>query len=492
MRIAIAVAACAWLCASAAPQVQRSSPRVGDERAVPTHLKDGDERRLSAEALVDAGRKLFAANWTEEDGGGRPRLKGTGAPLSDPSRPLSGDRAFNRVSGPEANSCQGCHNLPHGITGGGGDVVTVLFDGAEVFDFATFDRHDARPGAGSLNTRGEPVTLASLGVRATPGLFGAGYVEMLARQMTADLQRLRDALAPGQQVKLVAKGVSFGTLTRDAGGRWDVSGVRGLSRASVTTSAGKPTLIVRPWTQSGRSVSLRELTVELLNRTHGIQATERFGHGTDPDGDGVTDEATPADVTALVAFQAALPVPGRVIPRDAEVERAIRDGEAAFTEIGCSDCHRSLTLDRGGWLYSEPNPYNPAGLWRAAAGRRLEIDLSDPKLPSPRLAVPASGGFDVPLYSDLKLHDLGDPGGAFLTRRLWGAANEPPYWHDGTLTTMRAAILQHHGEGEQARSAFAALPAGRQDALVEFLKSLQVLPQGTTARVVDERFRPRD
>jgi hypothetical protein len=35
------------------------------------------------------------------------------------------------------------------------------------------------------------------------------------------------------------------------------------------------------------------------------------------------------------------------------------------------------------------------------------------------------------------------------------------------------------------------LPKVEQDALIEFLKSLQVLPPGTSALVVDELYRPK-
>ena len=38
----------------------------------------------------------------------------------------------------------------------------------------------------------------------------------------------------------------------------------------------------------------------------------------------------------------------------------------------------------------------------------------------------------------------------FLTRKLWGAANEPPYFHHGKYTTMREAIHAHAGEAEAA------------------------------------------
>jgi hypothetical protein len=48
---------------------------------------------------------------------------------------------------------------------------------------------------------------------------------------------------------------------------------------------------------------------------HGIESTERFGYGTDPDGDGFTDQMTRADVTAVSVFQATRAASGRAAPR---------------------------------------------------------------------------------------------------------------------------------------------------------------------------------
>ncbi len=76
---------------------------------MPTHLQDGEEFSLPLSALLIHGKLLFDANWTEQEGGGRPLTKGTGRPLADPTRPLTGLRAFNRVSAPDANSL---HRLP--------------------------------------------------------------------------------------------------------------------------------------------------------------------------------------------------------------------------------------------------------------------------------------------------------------------------------------------------------------------------------------------
>jgi hypothetical protein len=47
------------------------------------------------------------------------------------------------------------------------------------------------------------------------------------------------------------------------------------------------------------------------------------------------------------------------------------------------------------------------------------------------------------------------------------------------------------GEAIAERQAFEGLPQSSQEAVLEFLRSLQVLPTGTKATVVDEQFRPK-
>lgn len=345
---------------------------------------------LPVAQLVEFGRRLFEANWTDQDGVGRPFTKGSGDPLSDPRQPLVGARSFNRVSGPDANSCQGCHNGPYAIAGGGGDFVTNVFVGAERFDFVTFDRSDPKPTRGSVDEAGQPATLQTVGnLRSTPGLFGAGYLEMVARQITLDLQLIRDSLQPGQTKPLVSKGLSFGSLGRRANGSWDVAHVQGLPQPSMVISKAhdRPSLVIRPWHQSGSVVSLREFANSAYNRHHGIQTSERFGKGMDPDRDGVVNEMTRADVTAVAAFMATLPVPGRVIPNNPAIEAAVLTGEKLFQEIQCSSCHvPALPLDKAGWTYTEPNPFNPPGNLRRRDQRAIGIDLLHPALTRPRLA----------------------------------------------------------------------------------------------------------
>jgi hypothetical protein len=299
-------------------------------------------------------------------------------------------------------------------------------------------------------------------------------------------------------------------------GSWDTSGVEGLPANSLVTTGPQdpPSLVIRPFHQSGAVVSLREFTNNAFNHHHGIQTTERFGAGKDPDGDGFVDEMSRADVTAAAVFQATLPVPGRVIPNDPVIEAAVWRGEQVFERIGCESCHRtSLPLDSQGWVYSEPNPYNPAGNLRPGEAPAFTVDLNSRALPAPRLQ-PVNGVVHVPAYTDLKLHDitrgpedpnidpidLQQPAGSeaffagtrrFLTKRLWGVANEPPYFHHGKFTTLRQALLAHAGEADASSRAFRNLGKYEQDSLIEFLKTLKVLPAGTPALVVDEAGRPK-
>jgi hypothetical protein len=513
-----ALAAILGLTAIASSAEPPPARRIGRETAVPRHLADDQEFRIPLRELLDHGRLLFMANWTPEDGGGRPLTKGNGRPLSDPSQPLTGNRFFNRLSGPDANSCYGCHNTPYGIPGGGGDFVTNVFVLGQRFDFATLDPKDPVVTRGSHDENGEPLTVQSFAnLRATTGMFGAGYLEMLARQITADLQAIRDTIRPGQSKALTSKGLSFGVLARSKDGLWDVSKVTGISRLSLltATSADPPSLIIRLWHQAGNVVSLREFTNNAYNQHHGIQTTERFGVDTDPDGDGVKNEMTRADVTAVTLFQATMAVPGRVIPRDPEIEEAILTGEKCFAEIGCGTCHvPRLPLDKRGWIYEEPSPYNPPTNLRSGEAPAYRVDLNSPLLPQPRLSPDKDGIVWVEAFTDFKLHDItdGSPSGAepldmnfgpwsvkfgkgnsrFLTKRLWGAANEPPFFHHGLFTTLRESLLAHAGEALESRRRFQSLPVSQQDDVIEFLKSLQVLPVGTRGLTVDERFQPRE
>jgi hypothetical protein len=498
--------------------------------AIPEHLQDGEEFTVPLQQLIDYGHKLFDAKFTVEEGAGRPLSKGTGASLSDPGDPLVFPRNFNRLSGPEANSCAGCHNEPS--DGGGGDRVTEVFVLGQRFDFATFDHSDTIETKGAVDERGDFVTedaqpasvsddLAN--ERKTISMNGSGFIEMLARQMTADLQAVVKGLPCGMTAPLVSKttGVSFGVITHNADCTWNAAGVQGLPpQAMQTSGTTPPTCIIQPFSQAGNVVSLRQFTINAMNQHHGMQAEERFGIGVDADGDGFANELTTADITAITIFQATLPVPGQVLSSNAATRAAELNGQQKFQTIGCATCHiPELPLVNKNWIYSEPDPYNPPGNLPnlqpfqevpSDAEYPIRVDLTSNELPQPRLQI-VNNLVMVPAYTDLKLHNITsgpndpncerlnqnlspatDPSGFFggncyfLTRKLWGFANEGPFMHHGKFTTIREAILAHSGEALASRKAFQALGEYDQGSVIEFLKTLQVLPQSTPFPVVQD------
>src|SRR5712664_2456086 len=246
-------------CSTLTAWAQDDRSQIGKEVAIPRHLQDGEEYQITIPELIAFGEKLFTAKWTIQEGQGRPNTKGTGPapPLSNPSEPLVIPRNFNRISGPDANSCSGCHNEP--FIGGGGDRATEVFVLGQRFDFVTFDRSDTSFTHGGLDERGEPVTLQNVAnERRTIGMNGSGFIEMLARQMTADLQAIRDSLVPGTSRQLLTKGISFGLLSQRVDGSWDVSGVAGLPAPSLASqdASHPPSLVLMPFHQAGAAISL--------------------------------------------------------------------------------------------------------------------------------------------------------------------------------------------------------------------------------------------
>jgi CxxC motif-containing protein (DUF1111 family) len=468
--------------ASSTEVVGPASGILGDEPAVPVHLDQAqlEAGSLSPDALFAFGKELFGASFNTLDGAGRPETTGTGAPRLERTVPQN----FNRISGPDSNSCAGCHNLPR--QGGGGDNVANVFVMGQRFPFVNFDPSSEGDGF-QVHTLEEVAS-----ERNTLGMFGSGYIELLAREMTAELHAQRDdavaqAMGSGRPVTvdLVAKGVRFGSLTADPAGNLATDAVEGLDAD----------LIVKPFHQKGVVVSLRQFSNNAMNHHHGMQAVERFGPG-DPDNDGHTGELTVGDQTAVALYQAMLPVPGRVLPSDPALRASVDLGETLFTSSGCAECHVPfLRLESP--IFSEPNPYNPSGnLQVADVSAPVEVDLTVAG-PGPHLAREADGAVLVPAFTDLKRHDMGPeldnehlvqdgvPTSQFLTRKLWGMANEPPFLHHGRCQTIDDAILKHGGEAQAARDAYVALSDAERRSVVDFLKTLQVVAENGPLETVE-------
>ena len=73
----------------------------------------------------------------------------------------------------------------------------------------------------------------------------------------------------------------------------------------------------------------------------------------------------------------------------------------------------------------------------------------------------------------------------WLTRKLWGVASEAPFLHHGRATLISEAILMHGGEAEPQRLAYEDLSEYEQDSVVEFIKTLQILPEESTTTLID-------
>jgi cytochrome c peroxidase len=457
--------------ALAVAAVAEASGASWDEKVFSSHV-DFDAVAQAGEsaipALIARGRQLFKAKFTLEDGAGRPKATQAIIPTK---RKRGTNPAFSRTSGPDSDSCSGCHNDP--ITGGSGDTVANVFV-SEGFESAEFDNTDP--------------TFSS--ERHTVALMGAGFVELLAREMTADLQATRNdavkrAWAGGQDVTadLVSKGVRFGSIVAHPDGIVDLDRIDGVDAD----------LIVRPFSRKGVFASLRQFTINAMNVHHGMEAMERFGvrwtGSHDFSESGVPDAVTPGDISALVAFQATLPPPTvkQELPDDWRVAAA--EGAKQFAALGCASCHMT-TLPLKSLTFTDPAPYDMAGTLRESeSDKSIRIDLS--KLPfASQLQKNDKGEWLIPLFSDLKRHLMVDAQvnalgnelqaqrfverDVFLTPRLWGVGSTAPYGHRGDFRSLDEIISAHGGEARFSRDAYLACDKAMRDDVIAFLRSLEI------------------
>ena len=115
-----------------------------------------------------------------------------------------------------------------------------MFVLAQRLDRLTFDSADGIPLRGAVDESSRssrwrmPPTTGK-----QSGMNGSGFVEMLARQMTADLQAERDATPPGTSRPLISKGVTFGILTHNLDGTWNTFHVEGLPAPSLSSQGAR-------------------------------------------------------------------------------------------------------------------------------------------------------------------------------------------------------------------------------------------------------------
>jgi hypothetical protein len=447
---------------------------LGESPAFPycQHLDQKALPGLAFREIFDAGDELFDTAYNAYDGAGANLAWDASNSIRFSRLPRADLPGFaNRATGPNSSSCSSCHNLP--IDDGGGD------NGSNAI------RDPMHKGDDRFYIQ-----------RNTPHVMGMGAVQRLAEEMTSDLWDLRDeglakAKATGTpvSVKLDTKGVSFGWIVCHSSGKISAGGLRGIDKD----------LVVKPFQWKGTVATIRDFVVDASHNELGMDPSELVGFGVDADHDGVKDELSVGDVTAMDIYLAGTNRPITAFEQERfglqlteEQRGAITAGKELFGQIGCARCHTpSLPLRYPVYYMPSRHPayrkeVYAGGVKPADVGvdpaREIGVDLTkDPSIPFP--ADPATGEVQVELFSDLKRHDLGpeiaeriDETGhgasVFLTKPLWGVGSTPPYLHDGRAASLSEAIRFHGGEANASRAAFNYLSDAEKAQVIEFLNSL--------------------
>jgi hypothetical protein len=476
-----------------------------------TNLVLGGEAEEALDLAFERGDELFGAKFNAADGSGAnvgANQRFTRMPRAD----LTGagqwaNHVPSRATGPNAVSCTDCHQLP-------------ADDGA---------------GPASANVHRDPNHTGILNrviQRNTPHVFGLGALQRLAEEMTVELQAVRASarsfLGCGVTTtggtatnNLTSKGVSFGQIrvTHTAGSTsCSETLLAPVTGGALSLSAD---LVVRPFQWKGSVASVRDFVRGAAHNELGMQGSELLGSpAVDPatvdgDGDGVANELFVGDITALAIYQAGQPRPttlqelaaiGEIPALSTAQLAAINDGSAVFDRSGCGNCHvRRLLINNP--VFQEPSTlaafrdagdrfpngrsYGNSALRSDAA---VHFDLTRDALenggiitsngqPLGTFQRDAQGRALVDLFGDLRRHDMGSrlaeqvdevgTGAAvFMTENLWGVGSTAPYLHDGRASTLTEAILEHGGEAQSARDAFATSSTTAQQHLIAFLNSL--------------------
>ena len=418
---------------------------------------------------IRRGRQLFQRKFT--------LLQGRGTTEKDGVGDIGADKG---IGAGVSDSCASCHGRPRGSGGSGGDVVT---------------RPDSRD---------------------SPHLFGLGLKEILADEITTDLRTIRDyAIVQARQkrhpitLKLISKGIHYGTITANANGTLDTSGVLGVD----------PDLRIRPFFAEGSTMSIREFIVGALHNEMGLEASNdpdltaahAGGRVVTPSGmvlDGSKDkiEAPPTadahngnEIDPALVDHLEFYLLNYFKPAVYKQTLATDHGRRIFNRIGCDSCHISdLTINHDRRVADLETVYDPArGIFNnlfATAAPLIKVMYDGSG--NPPLKVPAGNPFMVKnIYTDFKRHDLGPnfyernwdgtTQKTFLTRPLWGVGSTGPYGHDGRSITLNEVILRHGGEAQMSHDAFAALTENQSDDLMQFLNSLVLFPPDDTASTLD-------
>ncbi|MFN2333230.1 MAG: hypothetical protein ABR550_02240, partial [Wenzhouxiangellaceae bacterium] len=253
---------------------------------------------------------------------------------------------FLRVNGIDSQSCFECHNT----------IGEAVPDGAKTL--ARVRKPGAQGGpAGAANSAfindqfpeysGQPNSVMTKFVRNPPPVFGTGYTQRLATEMSSELRarahaaRVAATRTPGtrQMIALVSKGVDFGSFATTCKG----DSVDTCNDDTSVVVGVQGDLVVRPFQWGGIASSVRHFARDALDFHFSVQAVEKVGHK-DCDLDGLVDEITVGNVTALASYVAMFRPPSQVI--EPGMQQSVERGRQLIEQVGCTDCHSAkMTID---------------------------------------------------------------------------------------------------------------------------------------------------
>lgn len=439
---------------------------LGEGPMIKNHFDQNKINDYDLEEIIEHGEFLFKVSFNELDGLGRPETSGTTKTRPRRESPQN----FNRISGPDANACVACHNLPR--IGGGGDNSNNVFGLASDIDFATLE--------GSVGSEDDSSSVLDItNERNTIGVFGSGLVELLSREITSDLLNIveKSKKLSVEENKVItadleSKGINYGYIEVHPNGFVDRSNVDGIDSD----------LVLRPFIQKGVIGTLRDFSNISMNHHHGMQSEELAGLNSDLDRDGIVNELTEGDITAVTIFQATLDFPDNIFSENEEIKSAQLKGKEIFNNIGCASCHMP-TLPLKSLMFVEPGPLNTEISTTIVESKKtLVVNLEDYVS---KLDKDEDGNYLIPIWSDLKRHDMGSkldnerplqkgvPTNYWLTKKLWGFYSEPPFLHHGRANLLNDVIEMHQGDAKISSDAYFELDSSEQQYLIEFLKSFK-------------------
>ena len=475
---------------------QQEGPALPEDSLTMERMIDGlSDGSITLDTLRRRGLDVFTTSFNTFDGYGDGPFAGESSATKLGHRPtLQGNGMTLRVNGLDAQSCNECHSFVKRSTrppvlgiGGVGGIVQNAIILPTLIDVA--DSDDAR--VNSVYGNDPDLNLVPDGTADfngryanPPFLFGGGGVELLAKEMTRDLQRelaAARAAPAGRITHLFTHGIDFGHIETLEGGQvaLDVEGI------GFEDNSGRPAeevLIVRPFGRKGENFSMRDFDRVAMQFHFGMQPVEVVGEHEDADGDGVINEVTEVEMSALHVFDVTNPV-----PYVEQLGVASWRGFALFVETGCTGCHMPVLQTQSRFLPLS-FPEVPEDPWQNVY---MEIDLVKVGFEP----VPGEDGVFVPLFADLKRHDMGDglketfalgeiSNSEFTTARLWGIADTAPYLHDGRASTLAQALQAHGGEAQDAQEAFVGLSDEEQAELIAFLGRLRT-PDNPNEELID-------